>query len=188
MASEAVKKVQDILFRGGESTMPPTQVAVDSRPEAKLTIQIPGSVSSTPQKQPPKANKSAPDASLKPVDDALPKTFRQVLQEKIGDQYRGAERFRLAQDGERKKHWKKWGPYLSDRQWVSRWWLLAKLLMFDVIARQPCARIIPQMAMRGDTSLTNTLDPVHIAGVKMVSLGFQTITSASASPFRSGTA
>lgn len=28
-----------------------------------------------------------------------------------------AERKRLIEDSNRTKHWKKWGPYLSDRQW-----------------------------------------------------------------------
>src|SRR5205807_6257450 len=29
----------------------------------------------------------------------------------------GAERQRLAQDARREKNWKRWGPYLSERQW-----------------------------------------------------------------------
>jgi hypothetical protein len=29
----------------------------------------------------------------------------------------GAERQRLAEDGERSRNWKRWGPYLSERQW-----------------------------------------------------------------------
>jgi hypothetical protein len=28
-----------------------------------------------------------------------------------------AEYIRLQEDKERKKHWKKWGPYLTERQW-----------------------------------------------------------------------
>ncbi len=34
-----------------------------------------------------------------------------------GDQHRGAERDRLIEDELRKKNWKRWGPYLSERQW-----------------------------------------------------------------------
>lgn len=45
--------------------------------------------------------------------------FRQRLAEKLGVEYKGAERYRLQQDDKREKHWKRWGPYLSDRQWVS---------------------------------------------------------------------
>ena len=29
----------------------------------------------------------------------------------------GAERKRLAEDARREKNWKRWGPYLSERQW-----------------------------------------------------------------------
>jgi len=29
----------------------------------------------------------------------------------------GAEEERLAQDARRKRNWKRWGPYLSERQW-----------------------------------------------------------------------
>ena len=28
-----------------------------------------------------------------------------------------AEHIRIQEDKERKKHWKKWGPYLTERQW-----------------------------------------------------------------------
>lgn len=44
--------------------------------------------------------------------------FRQRLAERLGAEYKGAERYRLRQDDKREKHWKRWGPYLSDRQWV----------------------------------------------------------------------
>lgn len=44
--------------------------------------------------------------------------FRQRLLEMLGTAYEGAERYRLEQDRIKAHHWKKWGPYLSDRQWV----------------------------------------------------------------------
>ncbi len=44
--------------------------------------------------------------------------FRDRLASKLGGDYDGAERYRLRQDDKREKHWKRWGPYLSDRQWV----------------------------------------------------------------------
>jgi hypothetical protein len=37
---------------------------------------------------------------------------------RTGNEYRGAERYRLEADRKKEVHWKKWGPYLSDRQWV----------------------------------------------------------------------
>ncbi|KAL9708679.1 hypothetical protein Ac2012v2_008227 [Leucoagaricus gongylophorus] len=45
--------------------------------------------------------------------------FRQRLAERLGKEYKGAERYRLIQDDKREKHWKRWGPYLSDRQWAT---------------------------------------------------------------------
>ncbi|KAI4526390.1 hypothetical protein K525DRAFT_189194 [Schizophyllum commune Loenen D] len=39
--------------------------------------------------------------------------------EKLGEEYPGAERFRLLQDENKESHWKRWGPYLSDRQWAT---------------------------------------------------------------------
>ena len=34
-----------------------------------------------------------------------------------GPQHRAAELERLAQDATRAKNWKRWGPYLAERQW-----------------------------------------------------------------------
>lgn len=45
--------------------------------------------------------------------------FRTRLAQKLGPEYEGAERYRLQQDDKKENHWKRWGPYLSDRQWVS---------------------------------------------------------------------
>jgi hypothetical protein len=52
------------------------------------------------------------------VEDEQPKSYRQRLAEALGTVYKGAEKYRLQQDDLREKHWKRWGPYLSDRQWV----------------------------------------------------------------------
>jgi hypothetical protein len=35
-----------------------------------------------------------------------------------GREHLTAEESRLREDLERKKYWKRWGPYLSERQWV----------------------------------------------------------------------
>jgi hypothetical protein len=37
----------------------------------------------------------------------------------LGDEYKSVERHRLMQDERHERHWKKWGPYVSERQWVS---------------------------------------------------------------------
>lgn len=54
------------------------------------------------------------------VHDEQYKTYRERLLEKLGAEYEGAERYRLLQDGKKEQHWKRWGPYLSERQWVRR--------------------------------------------------------------------
>ncbi|EKM74956.1 hypothetical protein AGABI1DRAFT_80479 [Agaricus bisporus var. burnettii JB137-S8] len=45
--------------------------------------------------------------------------FRTRLAQKLGPEYEGAERYRLQQDDKKENHWKRWGPYLSDRQWAT---------------------------------------------------------------------
>lgn len=36
-----------------------------------------------------------------------------------GHEYLTEEEKRLKEDRERKKYWKKWGPYVSERQWAT---------------------------------------------------------------------
>jgi hypothetical protein len=122
MASNSVKKVQDKLF-GRKQTpddSPLQNTGVDA--PTPLTINIP-----KPQATPTYPARKATDSS--PRDDAAEKTFiqaqeatrrpyRERLAQQLGDEYKGAEKYRLREDDERKKHWKRWGPYLSDRQWV----------------------------------------------------------------------
>ncbi|KAG6917222.1 hypothetical protein DXG01_003336 [Tephrocybe rancida] len=113
MATDALKKVQNKLFRGGN---PEPDVAQDREPA--LTIAIPKpSAAPTP---PPKLGKSS-DSSPKDAADAREEqqTYRQRLAQQLGGDYQGAEKYRLLQDGNKEKHWKRWGPYLSDRQWAT---------------------------------------------------------------------
>lgn len=35
------------------------------------------------------------------------------------DEYLGAEEKRLKEDRERKRYWKRWGPYVAERQWAT---------------------------------------------------------------------
>ncbi|KAL1408700.1 hypothetical protein Q8F55_005513 [Vanrija albida] len=48
---------------------------------------------------------------------AAPKTFRDRLRAQLGTRYRSVEEYRLQQSDSYEKHWKRWGPYLSERQW-----------------------------------------------------------------------
>ena len=114
MASESVKNVQGKLFRGEGSTKQ------DVRAGSGLAIHIP-KPPPTPN-PPPKSTKPIPDSSP-PKDDIesaeAPRRYRERLIEQLGTLYKGVEKHRLLQDEKKERHWKRWGPYLSERQWVS---------------------------------------------------------------------
>ena len=84
-----------------------------------LTIQIPRPAAPSPN-PPPKLSKSSSDHSTSPKtqENQAPKSYRERLRQQLGTQYQGVERYRLDQDAKRNRHWKRWGPYLSDRQWA----------------------------------------------------------------------
>ena len=116
MASGSVKKMQDKLF--GRSQTPLQSDDNSLQPVTPLTINIP-----TPTYPARKATNSPPNQE--PIEntftqptEAERRPYRERLAEQLGDEYKGAEKYRLREDDERKKHWKRWGPYLSDRQWV----------------------------------------------------------------------
>jgi hypothetical protein len=113
------QKVKDRLF-GGKSVGSNNDGEPSGRPaDPSLTIQIPkppnAVTSSGPA--PPKLNKPAPPPVEQEQRDERP--YRERLLEKLGHKYNGVERYRLDQDDSKEKHWKRWGPYLSERQWVS---------------------------------------------------------------------
>jgi hypothetical protein len=117
MSSEAVKKVQGKLFRG-EGFQQSLQPLAEGRASPGLAIHIPP----TPSPQP---IPNHPPKSFKPTSDESPKvnvderSYRDRVSETLGPDYHGVERYRLLQDGRRERHWKRWGPYLSERQWVN---------------------------------------------------------------------
>lgn len=105
--------MQDKIFRRGESTPEPEPEPNDRSDSPALTINIPNKIPFPTQAQ------AQPPPKLKPTDGtAEPRSYRQRLAETLGAEYKGAEKHRLQQDDDREKHWKRWGPYLSDRQWV----------------------------------------------------------------------
>jgi hypothetical protein len=61
------------------------------------------------------------------------------------------EEIRLSESGTRKKHWKRWGPYLSERAWGAR-----------------CARTTAHMGTPGTICLTTMPVLASIAGAKTV--------------------
>lgn len=116
MASDALKKVQDKLFRGVQSSSEENNQDKDSG--LSINIPFPAESSPNPNIAPPKANRSFENVAEN-IDGLPHTTFRERLASKLGPEYNGAERYRLAQDNAKEKHWKRWGPYLSDRQWVN---------------------------------------------------------------------
>ena len=131
MASSSVKKMQDKLFGRSQTPLQSDDTSIQPQadngadPPTPLTISIP-----KPQPTPTYPARKTTDSS--PKQDAAENTFTQAteaerrpyrerLAQQLGDQYKGAEKYRLREDDERKKHWKRWGPYLSDRQWVRSW-------------------------------------------------------------------
>ena len=86
-----------------------------------LTIKIPQPnlpAAPTPA-PPPKLKDTKTDSSPREEDTRSSKSFRERLVGQLGTDYHGAERYRLVQDDAKQLHWKRWGPYVSDRQWVS---------------------------------------------------------------------
>lgn len=117
MASSSVKAIQEKLFRGSDDSNSGPGLTSDSDPrDPRLTIQIPKPAAKSEPL--PKVAKASPRGANE-TDDTLQKSYRQRLSDKLGANYQGVERYRLQQDDARQRHWKRWGPYLSDRQWVS---------------------------------------------------------------------
>ena len=179
MATDALKKIQGKLFRG-DMTPPPQQ---EEPRDSGLAIVIP-----RPPPTPVPPPKLSSNLAQKSSDDIPSKSYRDRLAQKLAGEYRGAERFRLLQDEKRERHWKKWGPYLSDRQWVRLVPLPTRSILSYTYFRPPFARIILLMAMPGVISLTSRLALAHIGGAKMASPGSPTIISASVLRSLSGTA
>jgi hypothetical protein len=121
MAS-AVKKMQERLFRRGDSSPSPSPSPPSPEPQQNdqpaLTINIPGKTPPTPAQPPPKL-KPADAAPKESGENEQYRSYRERLTARLGNAYQGAERFRLLQDDRRERHWKRWGPYLSDRQWAT---------------------------------------------------------------------
>ncbi|KAG2750339.1 hypothetical protein P692DRAFT_20873278 [Suillus brevipes Sb2] len=116
MSSDSIKTLQQKLFRGAEDANGIQQT--ESR-DPGLTIQIPKpEVAPLALKPPPKTSKAASGDS-KIQQNGQTKNYRQRLSESLGVDYHGVEKYRLLQDENRERHWKRWGPYLSDRQWAT---------------------------------------------------------------------
>jgi hypothetical protein len=119
MTTDALRKMQEKLFRAsGDATPRPQQQdeARESSALTGLTIDIPKPPPSP--MPPPKLTGKQAESSPKRVEDLPSKPYRERLAQRLAGDYHGAEKYRLLQEEEKKQHWKKWGPYLSDRQWA----------------------------------------------------------------------
>lgn len=97
--------------------------SASARPGLSIEVPRPGPSESPvlPTKVAPKPTSTTPplaDEHQEPQEQY--RTYRERLIEQLGANYEGVERHRLIQDGKRERHWKRWGPYLSERQWVRR--------------------------------------------------------------------
>lgn len=86
-------------------------------PFSSLSINIPKADNTS--NLPPKKNSNIGSEDYDGPEATVSPTYRERLIDRLGDKYKGAEKYRLEQDAKRDRHWKRWGPYLSDRQWVS---------------------------------------------------------------------
>lgn len=112
----STKRIQGKLFRGESGA----DDGSDPTKTGSLTINIPTNTLQTKSVQPAKTSKPAEGVE---IDNDAPEgrytiPYRDRLLRRLGNGYRGTERYRLEADGKKEVHWKKWGPYLSDRQWV----------------------------------------------------------------------
>lgn len=108
--SSAAKKLQSKLFGNGVDIP-----SIERTGDPNLTINIPKVVVDPPDDKTRPATRTYRDQSSK--------NYRQLVLDRLGTSYEGVERYRLAQDAAKERHWKRWGPYLAERQWVSVDWV-----------------------------------------------------------------
>ncbi|RDX44838.1 hypothetical protein OH76DRAFT_1537733 [Lentinus brumalis] len=117
-----LKKLHAKIFRGQSTDDKEDGKPVRSSTDRNLNINIPNPVltdSSQNGPVPPKMTKTDTNTTNRDDEDVDGRPFRVRLADKLGPDYHGTERFRLEQDDKRERHWKRWGPYLSDRQWAT---------------------------------------------------------------------
>ncbi|KAI9509176.1 Six-hairpin glycosidase-like protein [Russula earlei] len=112
-----VRSIQQKLFRPDP---PGSQNTSDSqKPDSALTISIPKTVTPPPSVPPKLGKPQEPNPSPTSNGGNAPRFYRDRLRQKLGPAYKTVEQYRLDQDGRRERHWKRWGPYVSDRQWAT---------------------------------------------------------------------
>ena len=143
----AARKVQERIFGRAQteneqpvsaspaSTQDPTTPSLTIDIPKPQTTPTPGPLRKNPNsvESPGKRTITHPNQGLGLPIDGLPinhedeaahspppvRPYRERLAQELGEVYKGTEKYRLEQDDNHEKHWKRWGPYLSDRQWAS---------------------------------------------------------------------
>lgn len=117
-----VRSIQQKLFRSESQSL---QNSSDPpKPDNPLTISIP-QTSTPPPTLPSKAGKPQESNASPTSNENAPEPYRDRIRQKLGSDYKTIEQYRLDQDNKRERHWKRWGPYVSDRQWVCHLLILA---------------------------------------------------------------
>ena len=111
----SAKKLQRKIFGTPSSSIDTLR---PSPSDPGLTINIPKPSASPSLAQPRKQVNETPKNPLSAGVESTPKNYRDRLITQLESEYESVERHRLAQDERRERHWKRWGPYLSERQWV----------------------------------------------------------------------
>lgn len=182
---------------GAGNTISPNDAAAESQRAKDGPSSLPKrpSLPSTTEVSAPESIKSSPktgtptDEANKNVDDAEPRTagvseadtprnrdeetLRDKLMRSMGPRYTSVEEFRLDQAEHYEKHWRRWGPYLSERQWVSYATSCALLQALILCIRVPSERITRQTAMLGTRSTLINREVGHTDGEKTVSVVFR---------------
>ncbi|KAH8995603.1 Six-hairpin glycosidase-like protein [Lactarius akahatsu] len=111
------RSIQQKLFRSEPHG--PQNTSDSPKPDNPLTISIPKPVT-PPSTLPPKSGKPNSESKGSPAqNEQAPQSYCDRLRQSLGTTYKTVEQYRLDQDGKRERHWKRWGPYVSDRQWAT---------------------------------------------------------------------
>ncbi|KAG8785143.1 hypothetical protein FRC20_001870 [Serendipita sp. 405] len=110
----SAKQLQNKIF-GASSSSSSNLKPNPSDPGLTINIPKPPVASPTPLSQ----NKAIQRANGDTQSSPTAEKYKDRLLARLKSEYQGVERYRLLQDERRERHWKKWGPYLSERQWAT---------------------------------------------------------------------
>ncbi|WVO15911.1 hypothetical protein L204_103576 [Cryptococcus depauperatus] len=131
----SAKKLQSKLFGGGSGgdavdgagSTPASGTATPVAGELKISIPLPSrgqrSVDDRAKKEveeeakSPKAQDNGSDTDTPGTMGQERKSLRDRLITQLGPRYHSVEEYRLQQSDDYQVHWKRWGPYVSERQW-----------------------------------------------------------------------